>query len=79
MEECLAVECDPQGTSSLFNTKLDRNKVISTPRKIGGWVGFTFPERGERHSNMKWHWYHFNGVDRVSVFIRCFANSRMRK
>lgn len=52
-EKCQAVEVDQE----------DRNKNISDPYEIEAWVGFTFPGRKEKYSKMKWHWYHFSGVD----------------
>ena len=36
---------------------------ISYPEKIEGWVGYNFPGRGNTYSAMKYHWYHFSGVD----------------
>jgi alpha-amylase len=41
----------------------DRTKPCSGPYEIDGWVGFGFPIRGDQYSSMKWHWYHFSGVD----------------
>jgi len=41
----------------------DRNRVIGDVRKIQAWTHFTFPGRGERYSNMQWHWWHFDAVD----------------
>jgi alpha-amylase len=52
-EKCQAVEVDQE----------DRNKEISDQYEIEAWVGFDFPGRGDKHSKMKWHWYHFSGVD----------------
>jgi alpha-amylase len=40
----------------------DRNKVVSDPYEINGWLGFTFPGRKEKYSDMKYHWYHFTGT-----------------
>ncbi|MCW6662128.1 alpha-amylase [Aerococcaceae bacterium NML201209] len=42
---------------------LDRQKVISEPEEIEGWVGFDFPGRNNVYSDFKWHWYHFSGID----------------
>ncbi|KAL4809216.1 glycoside hydrolase superfamily [Aspergillus unguis] len=42
---------------------LDRNKEISMPEVIGGWVGFNFDGRGEQYSTAKYHWHNFSGVD----------------
>lgn len=52
-EKCQAVEVDQE----------DRNKNISDPYEIEAWVGFHFPGRKGKYSKMKWHWYHFSGVD----------------
>lgn len=41
----------------------DRNKEISDVMEIEGWTYFDFPGRGDKYSDFKWHWYHFNGVD----------------
>jgi alpha-amylase len=41
----------------------DRNKEISGQYEIEGWTSFTFPGRGNRYSSLKWHHYHFTGVD----------------
>ncbi len=48
-----AVEVDPN----------DRNIEISEPHDIEGWTKFTFPGRGDKYSNFKWNFNHFNGVD----------------
>ncbi|KAK6845018.1 alpha-amylase [Apiospora arundinis] len=52
-EKCEVVEVDPD----------DRTKEISDKYEIEAWVGFNFPGRGEKYSNLKYHWYHFSGVD----------------
>ncbi|CAJ2512069.1 Uu.00g076940.m01.CDS01 [Anthostomella pinea] len=52
-EKCQAVEVDPD----------DRNKEVSDQYEIEAWVGFDFPGRGDKYSKMKYHWYHFSGVD----------------
>ncbi|OAX84201.1 hypothetical protein ACJ72_01433 [Emergomyces africanus] len=52
-EKCMAVRVDPK----------DRRKTISAPEEIEGWLGFSFPGRGKKYSSMKYHWYHFSGVD----------------
>lgn len=52
-EKCLAVEVDPD----------DRNREVSGKYEIEAWVGFDFPGRGDKYSKMKYHWYHFSGVD----------------
>lgn len=43
----------------------DRNKTIGNVEEIRAWVGFKFPGRAGKYSKMRWHWYHFNGTDRV--------------
>lgn len=57
VEKCLAIECLNE----------DRTKTVGQPREIQGWLGFTFPGRGEKYSRMKWHWEHFTGTDRDEV------------
>ncbi|KAK9378957.1 glycoside hydrolase superfamily [Kockiozyma suomiensis] len=52
-EKCLVVDVDPE----------DRTKEISEPHEIEGWLGFEFPGRGDKYSQMKWHWEHFSGTD----------------
>jgi len=52
-EKCQAIEVDPE----------DRNRQISEQYEIDAWVGFDFPGRGDKYSEMKYHWYHFGGVD----------------
>ncbi|RMJ27106.1 alpha-amylase [Aspergillus sp. HF37] len=52
-ERFLAVQVDPRR----------RDVEISHPEQIEGWVGFDFPGRGDTYSSMKYHWWHFNGVD----------------
>ncbi|KAK1754432.1 glycoside hydrolase superfamily [Echria macrotheca] len=52
-EKCQAVEVDPE----------DRTQEISEQYEIDAWVGFDFPGRGDEYSRMKYHWYHFSGVD----------------
>lgn len=52
-ERCLAIEVDRE----------DRNRAISDKHEIEAWVGFDFLGRGDKYSEMKWHWYHFSGVD----------------
>jgi alpha-amylase len=36
--------------------------------EIAGWLGFTFPGRNDKYSDMKWHWHHFTGTDWVAQF-----------
>ncbi|MDO5725036.1 MAG: alpha-amylase [Tissierellia bacterium] len=52
-EKFMAVEVD----------QFDRNKVISQPYKIEAWTGFDFPQRNNKYSDFKWHYYHFDGID----------------
>ncbi|VBB78241.1 Putative Glycoside Hydrolase Family 13 [Podospora comata] len=52
-ERCPVVEVDEN----------DRTRVVSGKYEIDAWVGFEFPGRKEQYSRMKWHWYHFTGVD----------------
>ncbi|GAD96909.1 alpha-amylase, putative [Paecilomyces variotii No. 5] len=52
-ERFKAVKVDPQ----------ERNIELSKPEEIEGWVGYEFPGRGEKYSSMKYHWYHFSGID----------------
>lgn len=53
LERFMVVEVDPA----------NRQQVISEPYEIEGWTKFTFPGRGDRYSDFKWHWYHFSGLD----------------
>ncbi len=41
----------------------DRNQEIGAPRKIRIWSEFNFPDRGDKYSSMKWHWWHFDAVN----------------
>lgn len=52
-EKCEAQEVDQN----------DRTKTISDVYEIEGWLGFDFPGRQDRYSQMKYHWYHFSGTD----------------
>ncbi|KAF7543400.1 hypothetical protein G7046_g10010 [Stylonectria norvegica] len=52
-EKCLAAEVDEE----------DRTQFKSDTYEINAWVGFDFPGRKEQYSDMKYHWYHFSGVD----------------
>ncbi|EFR04053.1 glucan 1,4-alpha-maltohexaosidase [Nannizzia gypsea CBS 118893] len=52
-EKCRAVEVDPK----------DRNVNIAEPREVEAWLGYDFPGRGTRYSEMKYHWYHFSGIN----------------
>ncbi|KAK2800931.1 hypothetical protein FQN51_005866 [Onygenales sp. PD_10] len=53
VERCVAVKVAPD----------DRRKTIGQPEEIDGWLGYTFPGRGRKYSAMKYHWFHFTGVD----------------
>jgi alpha-amylase len=52
-EKCMAAEVNPD----------NRNEFVSDKYEIEAWVGFDFPGRGDKYSSMKYHWYHFSGVD----------------
>ncbi|KAI6084310.1 glycoside hydrolase family 13 protein [Hypoxylon rubiginosum] len=52
-EKCQAIEVDPE----------NRNKEVSEQYEIEAWVGYDFPGRGGKYSALKYHWYHFSGVD----------------
>ncbi len=52
-EEFEAIPYDPR----------DRNRPLGAARTIKAWTGFNFPQRGDKYSTMKWHWYHFDSVD----------------
>ncbi len=54
-EKFMAREVDPT----------DREKIIGEPKEVEGWTGYTFPGRGDKYSDFKWHWYHFSGTDQV--------------
>lgn len=41
----------------------DRNKEIGEEREIEAYTEYTFPGRGNKYSDFKWHWFHFSGVD----------------
>ena len=41
----------------------NRQEAISEPYEIEGWTYFDFPGRQNKYNDMKWHWYHFSGVD----------------
>ncbi|WP_290527233.1 alpha-amylase [Alistipes sp.] len=43
----------------------DRGHVVGQPVEVEGWTGYTFPGRGDKYSDFKWHWYHFSGTDQV--------------
>ena len=52
-EEFEAIPYDPR----------DRTRPLGAARTIKAWTGFNFPQRGDKYSTMKWHWYHFDSVD----------------
>ncbi|EZF34230.1 hypothetical protein H109_00953 [Trichophyton interdigitale MR816] len=52
-EKCMAVEVDPK----------DRTVNISEPREIEAWLGYDYPGRGTKYSELKYHWYHFSGIN----------------
>ncbi|MDX2097446.1 MAG: alpha-amylase [Leptolyngbyaceae cyanobacterium bins.59] len=41
----------------------DRNRAIGGVEKIKSWTQFSFPGRGDKYSNLKWHWWHFDSVN----------------
>ena len=41
----------------------NRNIEIGPPREIDAWTSFTFPGRGNIHSDFQWRWSHFDAVD----------------
>lgn len=65
-ERCRAqqVEWDGQYLPHASLT-IDRTKSVGGEVEIAGWLGFNFPGRNNKYSDMKWHWYHFTGVDWV--------------
>jgi len=77
-EKCMAIVCDSNGIlCSFLYSRIDRTKTIGDPLQISAWLGFDFPGRVEKYSNMYWHWYHFTGVDWVNIDI-IPNNVRMR-
>lgn len=52
-EKCHAHEVDQE----------DRTKAVSDVYEIHAWVGYDFPGRKGKYSDMRYHWYHFSGVD----------------
>ena len=52
-EKFMVVEVDPK----------ERTKALGEPFEIQGWTGYSFHGRKDKHSDFKWHWYHFNGTD----------------
>nr|KMM72454.1 alpha-amylase [Coccidioides posadasii RMSCC 3488] len=53
-ETCQAVRVDSDDRNCTHGNK---------PIEIESWLGFEFPGRGNVYSSMKYHWYHFNGID----------------
>ncbi len=49
-----------------FNSD-NRNEAIGDLRPIKAWTHFSFPGRGQQHSALEWHWWHFNAVDTNAV------------
>ncbi|NLC45212.1 MAG: alpha-amylase [Clostridiales bacterium] len=45
----------------------DRTKEMGEYRKIRAWTGFDFPGRANKHSDFKWNFNHFTGVDFDSI------------
>ena len=41
----------------------NRMEDIGVEQDIDGWTGFSFNGRGDKYSDFKWHFNHFNGVD----------------
>ncbi|KAF3765408.1 family 13 glycoside hydrolase [Cryphonectria parasitica EP155] len=52
-EKCMAHEVDQE----------DRTQQVSDVYEIHAWVGYDFPARQGKYSQMQYHWYHFSGVD----------------
>jgi alpha-amylase len=42
----------------------NRLQPIGESRPVKVWTHFTFPGRQGKYSDMEWHWWHFDGVDR---------------
>ncbi len=41
----------------------NRTQDVGEETEIEAYTNFTFEGRGDKYSDMKWHWYHFDGVD----------------
>lgn len=52
-EEFRATPYDPE----------NRNEPIGEEQVIKAWTHFTFPGRKGMHSELQWHWWHFNAAD----------------
>jgi alpha-amylase len=48
---------------------IDRTKNVGDVVEISAWLGFTFPGRKEKYSDMTWHWDHFTGTDWVAHLV----------
>lgn len=67
-EEFEAIPCDPN----------DRNRPLGGPELVRSWTQFDFPGRGDRYSNFKWRWWHFDSVDYNSKHPNYRAVYRMK-
>lgn len=41
----------------------DRLRDITDQYEIEAYTGYNFPNRDNKYSDFKWHWYHFSGTD----------------
>lgn len=41
----------------------NRHEPIGKMQKIKAWTHFNFPGREGKYSELRWHWWHFNGAD----------------
>jgi alpha-amylase len=41
----------------------NRKEAIGDLQVIKAWTHFVFPGRNDKHSKLKWHWWHFNAAD----------------
>jgi len=41
----------------------NRHRPIGEKRSVRAWTHFSYPGRDGAHSAMRWHWWHFDGVD----------------
>lgn len=41
----------------------NRHHALGSARKVCAWTEFSFPGRGNKYSDMKWGWQHFDSVD----------------
>ncbi|GAA0736848.1 alpha-amylase [Clostridium oceanicum] len=53
-EKVKAVQVDPY----------NRNREFSDDKTIEAETGFNFEGRKNKYSDFKWHWYHFDGIDK---------------